>query len=1081
MNKLTKSYRSFIFIGILIGLLLSSLPLTVKAQVIFGHIDSNIEPFYNKSVFQTLDFRSIGPYRGGRSLAVEGIDDNPLVYYAGFTGGGVFKTVDGGETWFNISDDYFKTGAVGAFAVSNSDPNIIYVGMGEACIRGNMQAGDGIYKSTNGGKTWTYVGLGQSWIIGEIIIHPENPNTVWVAAMGQIFGKDGNKMRGVFKTTNGGKTWEKVLYKGPHVGAVHLEIDPSNPRVLYASFWEAYRTPWSMSSGGDAEGGYQSALYKTTDGGKTWTLISDNPGMPRGILGKMEVAISPAKPDRVWALIEAENASGLYRSDNNGKTWTLINSSSKIWQRSWYYMHVIPDPKDPNTLYILSAPLLKSVDGGKTFFQVGVTHGDVHDLWIDPDNPNRMIVADDGGAHVSTNGGKTWDSMFQTATGEFYHVNADNRFPYRLYGAQQDQGTVVIKNRTADGSIGFRDWHPVGGGESGYVVPDPNDPITYAGSYGGYLSGYNTKTGELDVISVWPENPMGHGAKDLKYRFQWTFPIYISPNNPDILYATSQYVHRSYNQGMSWERISPDLTRDEKVHQQLSGGPITNDNTSVEYYNTIYSFAVSPVQQGVLWAGADDGLIHLSRDNGETWTNVTPDALRAPKERARIMAIEPSPYDPSKVYIAATRYKQGNFEPLLFKSDDFGETWTKITNGIPAKEFTRVIRADPFREGLLYAGTETGMYISFNDGKKWQPFQLNLPPVAVTDIVIQKRDKDLILSTGGRGFYILDELAVLHQLSDQIVSSKAYLFKPEPTYLFGRRASAEPGEAVGQNPFRGVVVFYHLNGVDENAEIELQFLKEGNLIRTFSNKYTVEGKPVKDAGKFYEKKETNNSTVLSDKEGLNRFVWNMRYPGATELEEGQMFRVGSNALIGPEAVPGTYTVRLRINDEPIIDQQFKIKKDPRETATQEDLQAQFELYKKIIAKLDALNEAVNYLRNIQDKITQKLAELPDNGQLQKRLRKIKEALEQIERSLANVRAKSRLGPLAYPIKLNKKLVSLAQSVGVGKGRPTKQQYAVYNYLAKKVNKQLRRLEQVLSGELMQQIQEVENKPIPIEG
>lgn len=728
MNKLTKSERSISFIFMLVGLLLLPLVAEAQEQVVFGHADSDVEPFYNNKVWQVLSYRNIGPYRGGRALAVEGIDDKPGVYYAGFTGGGVYKTVNGGDTWFNISDDYFKTGSVGAIAVSNSVPNVIYVGMGEACIRSNMSEGDGIYKSTDSGETWQWIGLGETRVIGDIIVHPTNPNIVWVAAMGRIFGKEGNKERGVFKSTDGGKTWEKVLYYDRHTGAVDLAIDPNNPRILYAALWEAYRTPWFMSSGGRPEGGYGSGIYKSTDGGKTWTEISENPGLPKEPLGKIGITVSPVNSDRVWAIIEAENG-GVFRSDNGGKTWQRINSDPNVNARPWYYKHIVAGTGNDNTVYSLTATVWKSVDGGRTFKSIGLPDGDVHDMWIDPDNPDRMAVADDGGVQVSVNGGKTWSDYFEYATGEFYHVVTDDLFPYRVYGAQQDAGTVVIKNRTDGEGITIQDWHGVGGGESGHIAPDPDEPkITYATSYGGLLTKQNSATSEIDVISVWPSETMGHAAKDVKYRFQWTTPIFVSPNNPDVLYTTAQYVFRSNNEGMSWTRISPDLTRDEIAHQQLSGGPITYENVDVEFYNTIFSFAISGVKDGIIWTGADDGLVYLSRDNGETWTNVTPDALKTPSNRARINSINPSPFDASKVYIAATRYKQGNYEPLLFKSDDFGETWTKITNGIPPKEFTRVLVPDPFRKGLLFAGTETGIYISFNDGKKWQKFQLNLPP-----------------------------------------------------------------------------------------------------------------------------------------------------------------------------------------------------------------------------------------------------------------------------------------------------------------------------------------------------------------
>lgn len=1077
MNSSIKGHKLLLVLFVATGLLLLFSPLKVSAQVVFGHEGSNVQPFFEETAFQALDFRNIGPYRGGRALAVSGVDDNPLVYYIGFTGGGVYKTVNGGNSWFNISDGYFKTGSVGSLAVSDSDPNIIYVGMGEDCIRGNMSTGDGLYKSTDGGKTWTWMGMGNTHVIADIAIHPDNPNIVWIAAMGKIFGKEGNEQRGVFKSTDGGKTWEKVLYKGPHAGAVDLEIDPNNSRILYAALWEAYRTPWTMSSGGDAEGGYQSGIYKSTDGGETWSYVSDNPGMPKGIIGKVGITISPVNSNRVWAIIEAEHG-GLYRSDDGGETWRLVSDDARLSQRAWYYTHIAADPKDPNTVYVLNAPFLKSVDGGETFTRMSTPHGDHHDLWIDPDDPNRMIVADDGGGQVSNDGGESWSSYMKYSTAQFYHVITDDRFPYRVYGAQQDNSTVVIKNRTAGGSIGVRDWHGVGGGESGFIAPDPNNPkITFAGSYGGLLTKHNSETEEEENITVWPNNPMGHGAIDLKFRFQWTYPIYISAKKPDVLYATSQYVHRSTNQGNSWQRISDDLTRDEEDKQQKSGGPITYDDTSIEYYNTLFSFGISPINTDILWAGADDGLIHVSRDNGQTWENVTPPALAAAENRARINSIEPSPYEESGVYVAATRYKQGNFEPLLFKSDDFGETWTKITNGIPPKEFTRVLEPDPYREGLLFAGTETGIYISFNDGERWQQFQLNLPSVAITDMTVSRRDKDLVVATQGRSFYILDNLSVLHQLSDDVVQSKAHLFKPEPNYMFGRRGGFFGSSGTeGQNPFRGPVVYYYLNGVGEDANIELQFLKGDDIIRTYSNTYTADGDPVEPSEKYYEKEETENPTVLSDKEGLNRFVWNMRYPGVdVELEDEPQWWGGS--MRGPEAVPGTYTVRLVINDESIMEKQFEIKKAPRETATQEDLQAQFELTQTILGKLGSVLTGVKSLREAREQIVEMMGKMPTNSPLKDNLEEIKKALDKIELNLTQIKSESGQDPLNYPIKIDNKLAALAGTVMRGKTRPTEQQYAVYEYLAEKADEQLRLLEQVLNGDLMQQIQEVGDQPM----
>ena len=1063
------SYRKPIFYSLLFlfAVSLSVIGPSTDAQAqIFGHGEEISNPDYDHSHFQELKYRNIGPFRGGRSVAVAGHADHPHTYYTGFTGGGVYKTTDGGINWYNVSDGYFKTGSVGAISVAPSNANVIYAGMGETCIRGNMSAGDGTYRSEDGGKTWEHIGLGDSHFIGEIVVHPRNEDVAWVAVLGHAFGNEGNSERGVFKTTDGGENWERVLYHNEKTGAVDIEIDPNNPRILYATLWEAYRNPWEMSSGGEGSG-----LYKSTDGGENWENISQRPGLPKGMSGKIGVAISPLNSDRVWTIIENDNG-GLFKSDDGGETWTRTTADRNLRQRAWYYTHVVAGTNHEDEVYVLNVGFHKSTDGGDSFERIGTPHGDHHDLWISPDDGNRMVVADDGGGQVSYNGGESWSSYYKYATAQFYQVITDNQFPYRIYGAQQDNSTVGILSRTSGGGITERDWAPVAGGESGYIAPDPDDPnVTYGGSYGGYFNKFNDFTDQSDRIDVWPDNPMGAGAEDLKYRFQWTFPIYISPHNSDILYATSQYVHRSDDEGMSWENISGDLTRNEKSKQGESGGPLTKDDTSVEYYNTIFTFAESIVQPGVLWAGADDGLIHVSRDNGETWTEVTPDGM--PEAMASI--IDPSPHQAGTAYLAANRYKFDDFSPMLYKTDNYGESWTMITNGIPEGDFTRVIREDPNRQGLLYAGTETGVYVSFNDGSKWQPLQLNLPAVPITDLTVHARDKDLVIATQGRSFWVLDDLSVLHQLSDEVKNSDYYLFKPETTYLFGNHRDIGPGETIGENPKDGVVVYYNLNSMP-NSEVKLRFLEsDGTEIRTFSNKETLEGEPVEESDEFYEEEHSVPSDVLTTKEGNNTFEWNMRYPGAEDIDGRQILWSGST--VGPKAIPGTYQVQLLVDDVLIETKAFDLTKDPRIETTQEDFQEQFNLHQAIIAKLDTTHKTINRIRDVRAQINEVKSDNPDDTEIQERADAVLEVLENVEGELMQTKAESYQDVLNFPIKLNNKLASLASTVATGDGRPTQQQYEVYEDLSAQIDEQFERIIEVFEGELPDQIKEIEQRSI----
>ena len=1037
------------------------------AQNLFGHGVETTNPTVDPMLLDDLEYRNIGPFRGGRSVAVVGHDANPYVFYTGFAGGGVYKTVNGGNTWFNISDDYFKTGSVGAITIAPSDPNVIYVGMGETDIRGNMSAGDGMYKSTDAGKTWTHIGLGQSNFIGDIEVHPDNPDVVWVAAMGQLFGTEGNDERGIYMSNDGGENWTRVLYVNNMTGAVDIGVDPNNPRILFAGMWRAYRSPWEMSSGGEGSG-----LYMSKDGGKTWSNISSRPGLPKGTLGKIGVNVSPVNSDIVYAIIENENG-GLFKSTNGGDTWRRVSANRNLRQRAWYYSKVIPDTQNEDIVYVLNVGFWKSTDGGSNFSRIGTPHGDHHDLWISPSDSRRMIIGDDGGGQITYNGGTSWSSYYTSATAQIYQVFVDNQFPYMIYGAQQDNSTFAIRSRTGGGSIGERDWWPVAGGESGYIAPDPENPdVTYGGSYGGYFNKYDAKTGMSDRIDVWPDNPMGSGADVLKYRFQWTFPIVISPHDPDVLYTTSQHVHRSTDEGMSWETISDDLTRNDKAKQAESGGPITKDDTSVEYYNTIFTFVESPIQAGVLWAGSDDGLIHVSQDNGATWTNVTPKGM----PETMISILDASHHDAGTAYFAATRYKFGDFEPMIYKTSNYGKSWKRINDGIPSGDFTRVVREDPNKKGLLYAGTETGMYISFDDGENWQPFQQNLPPVPVTDLALQKEHKDLVVATQGRSFWVMDDLEALHQVSDDLKKQKATLLDPADTYRYGR-GSGGVSNTSGTNPTSGIVVFYALND-DLDEELKLQFSDSNDeVIQTFSSKEDPRGRPVREDPNFFEEEDQQRNGVPTAEAGLNRFVWNLRYPDVTRLNGTQILWAGSTA--GQLAPPGTYHVSLWIGDEMVAKESVELMADPRLDVTQEDIMAQFSLVKDIKAKLDTTHKAINKIRDVRKEISAALAESGDNEDAQNLAKEIRKALKEIEEALMQTKAEATQDVLNFPIRLNNKLAALSSTVETGLGRPTRQQYEVFADLSAKVDVQLERLKPILEGQFTQFIDEIENPAIPI--
>ncbi|MCL4543779.1 MAG: glycosyl hydrolase [Chloroflexi bacterium] len=1024
-----------------------------------------------KAVQGVMQWRLIGPHRGGRVVAVAGDPVDPLTFYFGAVAGGVWKTADGGISWHCVSDGYFTTAAVGAVVVAPSDPNVVYAGTGEATIRSNVSHGDGIYRSTDGGKTWTNAGLSDTRHIGKVKVHPSDPDTVFVAALGHAYGP--NSERGIFRTTDGGKSWQRVLYRNDHTGGIDVSIDPTNPRIIYAALWEAQRSPHQLISGGPGSG-----IFRSTNGGDTWTELTRKQGLPVGVLGKIGIIVSPVKPGRVWALVEAEDGA-LFRSDDGGDTWTRMSEAGDLRRRAWYYMHVYADTQDADTVWVLDLSLWKSIDGGKTFTSIPTPHGDNHDLWIDPKNPLRMVEGNDGGACVTFDGGVSWSTIFNQPTAQFYHVITDNQHPYRVYGSQQDQGWAIsIPSRSNHGYISQLEWNDPGGGESGYIAVKPDDPnIVVGGAIGngppnGRLLCYDHRTKQRRNIAVWPDTMgMGTGAKDLKYRFQWTYPISFSPHDPNTLYVAANYVFKSTDLGDSWEIISPDLTRNDPTKLQPSGGPITKDNTGAEAYCTIFAFVESPHQPGLFWAGTDDGLVHLSQDGGKTWIEITPPSL---PEWSLISMIEPSPFDAASAYIAATRYKHDDCRPYLFKTMDYGRSWQRITSGIPAYDFTRVIRADPVRRGLLYAGTETGLYISFDDGGTWLPARGNLPVVPVHDVKV--KDDELVAATHGRSFWILDDLTALRQLTPAVAESNSKLFEPKDTVRFRlnsrsfrapqendfrsvgpivvttRRWTDTSGKVrdqlvdCGENPPEGVVITYFLKEKPQGTVKLSFFTLTGDLINSYaSDEEQEEGlrarpKPTADAG-------------------INRFVWNLRYrepravPGDTTTQ---------NSLRGALVPPGTYEVRLDAGgDSPST--QFNVLKDPRLTVANTDLEAQTGFVQKVNAKITETHNLVLQLRDVRQQIQNWLKRIKGHEveeQANNSGRTILEQLDAIEVQLIEPKPDT---PLGTPNRLNVRLASLALVVDMADYAPTKQSYEVFAVLSGLVDAQRAQYDALLSG------------------
>jgi photosystem II stability/assembly factor-like uncharacterized protein len=994
---------------------------------------------YDAELFDAMEYRLIGPYRGGRSGTVTGVAGDRDTYYFGSVGGGVWKTQDGGNTWENVSDGYFG-GSVGSVAVSESDPNVIYVGLGEKTIRGNVSSNFGVWKSTDAGKTWVFVGLKDTRHIGRIRVHPTDPDTVYVAAMGDLW--QSSEERGVYKSTDGGESWAKVLFANADAGAVDLTFDPGNPRILYASTWNVHRTPYSLSSGGPG-----SDLWKSSDSGETWKKLTDLPNMPAAPRGIIGVTVSPANTERVWAIIEAEDG-GVFRSDDAGETWEKVNSDRALRSRAWYYSRIIADSQDENKVYVMNVSYATSTDGGKTFSLRNAPHGDHHDLWVDPDDNERMIIADDGGAQISTDAGDSWTTYHNQPTAQFYRIATDDHFPYRIYGAQQDNSSIRIPHRTDGVAITERDWEVTTGGESAYHAIDPdNNDIIYGGTYKGYMYRLNHANNQQRSINPWPLNPAGSGVEVMKYRFNWNFPTFFSHHDSDKLYAFSNQVHVSKTEGQNWETISPDLTRAVPETLVSSGGPITQDNTGVEFYANILTANESPYEEGVLWTGSDDGLIQVTRDGGESWEDVTP-----PKAPKMVMwnSIDIHPSQPGGAYVAGTMYKSGDFAPYLYKTTNYGKSWTKITKGIAPLHFTRVLRADPDRAGLLYAGTEYGMYVSFDDGKRWQPFQLNLPEVPITDL--QVRDRNLIVATQGRSFWIIDDLSPLHQLDKTVADADFHLYAPKPSYRIhqGGRGERDP-LLEGENHAAGVMLYYYLDQAVEDADVvSLELLEsDGTVIKRFST----------DAGD--EEDEEKNELKLDAKEGANLFVWDMRYADAVSFDGIILYSANTK---GPKAVPGTYQARLTVNGES-VDQNFEILKDPRVLSSMADLQAQFDFLLAVRDKLSEANQGVLDIRKLRADIQYMQTKLKGDDSAESILESLTDLNDEmtvIENNIHETRNEAYQDPLNFGIKLNNRLAYLATHAASGDFPPTDEAQAYKKEVSAQIDQEIAALDQLLS-------------------
>lgn len=955
----------------------------------------------DEALFHGMQWRHIGPFRGGRCVAVAGLPHDPLVYYMGAAAGGLWKTEDAGLSWFNISDGYFKTGSVGAIAIAPSDPNVVYAGMGEHPVRGVMTThGDGVYRSVNAGKDWQYLGLPHSRHIAAIQVHPKDPDIVYVAVQGALYGP--SRERGIYRSQDGGQTWQQLLFVNETTGASDLSMYPGNPRILFAGMWDHQRKPWQIRSGGPGSG-----LYRSTDGGLNWEKLRN--GLPE-TMGKVGACVSPANPERIYANIEAEQG-GVFRSDNGGESWVQVNSQRSTVARAWYYIEIVADPVDEETVYVLNAPLLKSTDGGQSFAPVANPHSDQHALWINPLKPHIMILGNDGGAAITLNGGRSWSTQYNQPTGQFYRIITDNRFPYYIYSGQQDYSTVAIPSRTHTAGITAQDWYPVAGGESAFIAFDPDDPtLVYGGSYQGELTVYDHRTGQRKDIMAYPSLSLSQLPSEMKYRFNWNAPLVAQPQNPGVLYHGANVVLRTDDGGRSWKAISPDLTRNEAAKQGRGGIPFTNEGAGGENYNTISYIACSPHEAGAIWVGSDDGRLHLTRNEGRDWAEVTPPRLG----EALIHCIEASPHNPAAAYVVATRYKFDDLRPLAFYTQDYGRNWTQITQGIDEEAFLRVIREDPQRPGLLYGGTEAGMYISLDNGRQWQRFQLNLPLCPIQDLAV--KDNSLIAATSGRALWILDGLEPLRQSTELMVNT-VRLFEPSPTARFSAGTPGEPASGLGQNPPDGALLYYYLPHNMDSACLQLNILDHyGNLVRSYSNQ----------ADKNFRKYEggPKAEALLPGKRGLNRFYWDLRrepLPGVPGV-----FVLGSYE--GGMAAPGEYTVQLKIHGQ-AWEQKLSLLPDPRLGATPADYLSQQEILLSVEQAVRDIHRSVEQMQEVKQQVEHLQASLKKIECTQELLDASQALVENIrhwEEKLVQPKHETYQDVINFPNRLSAELLDLKQ-------------------------------------------------------
>jgi len=999
---------------------------------------------FDPKLWSGMEWREVGPYRGGRAIAIEGVPDEPDTYYFGGVAGGVWKTTDGGANWKPMFDKQHSTSSIGALAVAPSDHNTIYAGSGEACLRGNITYGDGVYKSVDGGRNWHNVGLKDTRHIGALIVHPDNPDIVFVAAVGHAYGP--NADRGIFRTTDGGKTWTKVLFKDENTGAIDIVFDPHNPNTVFAALYQVRRQPWNFSSGGPGSG-----LYRSTDSGTTWQQLQGH-GLPEGILGRIGVAVSGADSDRVYAIVEAKDG-GIFRSEDGGNNWKKINDDGRFRQRAWYFSKIYADPRSPDTVYVLNTGAFRSVDGGKTFNLLPARHGDHHGLWIDPKNPNRLGNANDGGASVSIDGGQTWTTLQNQPTAQFYHVAVDNAFPYHIYGAQQDNSNVGIASRSEGGVIGREDWFQAGGGECGFVLPDPRDWHIIYSNNEGFITRYDKSKEQYQDVSVWPLDNAGHGAVDLKHRFQWVSPLLISQHDPETLYTAGEAVFKSTDHGESWAAISDDLTRNDKNKQQPSGGPITLDITSVEYFDTVFALAESPLKKGMLWAGTDDGLVYVTTDDGANWSRVTPNM----PEWSHVSIIDASHFDAGMAYVAIDRHRLDDFKPYIYKTSDTGRSWTAITNGIPEGAYVHAVREDPKRRGLLYAGTELGMYVSFDDGAHWQSLQINLPTSPIHDLVI--KDDDLVVATHGRSFWVLDNLTPLRQVNAQIAPADMKLYEPQTAVRLHYPNEFDARQPAGKNPPAGAMIDYYFKTAPKD-EVTLDIYDaQGKLVRHLSSKEKKENEQPPEWPDRVESPKT-----IPAKEGMNRFAWNLRYEDPVQTP-GSFY--AGDGPVGMLALPGDYQVKLTANGKTET-APLHLVIDPRVKESALGMRKSFELSSQVRERISQLHTAINEIRGTRAQIQELRKRFGTNERVQPALAEADEMekkMSVVEQKLIQVNMKSSEGNLVFPNQLNEEFDTFSHVVEAD-AAPTQPQLEVFKVLSGRLDEQLTAWAQIKTDEVV---------------